>query len=148
MSDEDKKEEKLTLEEKRARKAQREAAKAARMERIEEEELDLEERFEGELGPRGSEYEIVPCWDVDQEVSFLVVKRPGPAQHKGYLTLVSKEKPGPSDQGNIDKFLLQGDKVLVFPDDAQARALFMRRPALAVAAVNAAHRLAGARAEK
>lgn len=55
-----------------AQKAEREKARAAAKAARAVEELELETRFDGELGPRGSQFEIIDSGDLGE--GFLVVK--------------------------------------------------------------------------
>jgi hypothetical protein len=74
----------LSVEEKiaalRAKKADRETARAAEAKARELEALELEERFESELGPRGVAFELV-----ETEVGNFVVARPDYLVAKSFL---------------------------------------------------------------
>lgn len=69
------------------------AEEAAKLSQIEE--LDLEERFEAELGPRGQSFDIIDATPLGE--GFLVLKVGIGANHKRFETACSKAKHGPSE---------------------------------------------------
>jgi hypothetical protein len=110
------------------RRKQRDADRAAKSRALKIEYLKLEERFESELGSRGSMFEIIDLSAVEPSSPFIVVKLGEAALHKKFEAAAVKAKKGePADVMAIAAFVTP---CVVHPDGSAFLALCARRPAL------------------
>lgn len=119
----------------RKRKAEREKAIEDRKRKFELELLELEEKFEAELGPRGSAFEIVDA--TDQGEGFIVLKLGYGVAYHAFKNSKMKEK-------DVHAFVLP---CVVHPERAKFLELVERRHELPIRCANALVTLHGAKAE-
>lgn len=119
-----------------ARKAEREKAQAEEDERHADLLLELEDRFEAELGRKGREYAIVDLSDVGE--GAVVVKRPEPAHMRTFKNSKMRE----ADHYDLVK------ACLVHPDFEAFKSIAGRRDFVAVRCATAAAKLHGLKLEE
>lgn len=84
-----------------ARKAAKEAEIEARKEALTVQLLELEEKYDLELGTRGIDYEIVDITDCSKEHPFLVLKLGERIFHKRFVALSDDKKGLLEEQQNF-----------------------------------------------
>ena len=128
---------------KAARQAEREAQEAERKVALEIQELELEERFEKELGARGRYFELVDISDVEPDHPFVAVKLGPAVAFNRFVAGISKD--------DADVLALQEELLLpscvAYPSAEEARTLFDRRPAIIPRCADRAIGLYGAKNE-
>lgn len=108
-----------------AAREKREAEREATRERLELEYLELEAKYEEELGPKGIAFAIVDVSDCSLEHPFIVLKLGEPLPYRKFKGLTDEQKMMAEHQQNFVA------PACVVPTDTQFRVLSSTRPGVA-----------------